>query len=578
MGQILTFKDVAAVIKDTSVFAYGGADRAGLRHRLRHRQILACVAIAISTLVPLHARAEVELDGRTATPESISRIAHGERVRISPQARERVRLAHEVLLNAARNGQKIYGLTVGVGLNKDRDMVDAKGQLTQEIIDASSRFNVGLLRAHGGGVGPDATILDTRAVMAARLNGLLTGGGGVQESIVDTYASFLNQGVTPAIPSSGSLGEADITLLSHIGIAMLGEGDVYYQGRKQAAADVLKATGIAAIRPFGKDALSILSSNAYASGLASLALNDLAHLRRISKLVYALSLQAFNGNVSPLLQDTLALRPFPQTVQAGADLRKLLDGASLWNRDPGRALQDPLSFRTGVYLLGELDHSYAQTLALIDIQLNSSDDNPGVAIGVTPKSSRWQEKQGYLDSKGAVLPTANFEPLPWVMALEESGLALAHNSLASAQRIIKLNDPNFTGLSRFLGTDSTIHAFGAMEKPAVALAMENKELALPVSLDYLPVAGNIEDVATNAPVAVLRVRKQIANSYALLGIELIHAAQAAELRQRKNPDFTLSPATKVLFDALRKQVPFLEQDRPLTNDFRAAADVLQQLP
>jgi histidine ammonia-lyase len=108
--------------------------------------------------------------------------------------------------------------------------------------------------------------------------------------------------------------------------------------------------------------------------------------------------------------------------------------------------------------------------------------------------------------------------------------------------------------------------------------MENKALAMPVSLDYLPVAGNIEDVATNDPVVVQRVRKQVDNSYALLGIELIHAAQAAELRRRKNPDFVLSPATQALFDALRKRVLFLDQDRPLTNDFRAAADVLRELP
>lgn len=574
MRQLFTFKDLEAA--GASVFAGGRSANRGSRRLQRRSLILTFMAAA--ALCTAQARADVELDGHNATPESIARIAQGEPVRIAPQARERVREAHLVLLNAARNGQKIYGLTVGVGLNKDREMVDTKGQLTQEIIDASRRFNVGLLRAHGGGVGPDAPVLDTRAVMAVRLNALLSGGGGVQESIVDTYVRFLNQGVTPAVPSSGSIGEGDITLLSHVGIAMLGEGDVYYQGRKQPAADALKATGIAPIRPFGKDALSILSSNAYASGLAALTLNDLAHLTRISKLVYALSLEAFNGNVSPLLEDSLALRPFPETVRAGADIRKLLDGASLWNRDPARALQDPLSFRTGVYLLGELDRSYAETRALIDVQLNSSDDNPGVAVGVTPKSARWQEKQGYLDSKGAVLPTANFEPLPWVLAFEETGLALAHNSLASAQRIIKLNDPNFTGLSRFLGTDNTVHAFGAMEKPAVALAMENKALAMPVSLDYLPVAGNIEDVATNDPVVVQRVRKQVDNSYALLGIELIHAAQAADLRRRKNPDFVLSPATQALFDALRKRVLFLDWDRPLTNDFRAAADVLRELP
>lgn len=523
------------------------------------------------------ANAEVELDGQNGTPELIARIAQGEAVRISASARQRIQQGHNVLIAAASRGQKIYGLTVGVGLNKDRDMVDAKGRLTPEIIDASRRFNIALLRAHAGGVGPDAPVLDTRAAMATRLNGLLAGGSGVQESIIDAYVGFLNQGITPALPATGSIGEADITLLSHVGLAMLGEGDVYYRGSKRPAAEVLKATGMAPIVPFGKDALSILSSNAYAAGLAALTLNDLAHLTRASKLVFTLSLQGLNGNVSPFLQDSLALRPFAQTQQAGADLRALLAGASIWDQDPSRALQDPLSFRTGVYLLGELDRSVAHARGQIGVQLNSSDDNPGVALGVAPKSARWQERQGYVDG-GAVLPTANFEPLPWVLAFEGTGLALAHNSLASVQRIIRLNDPQFTGLSRFLGTDHSTHALGAMEKPAVALAMKIKQLALPVSLDFLPVAGNIEDVATNAPEVIRRVREQVDNSYMLLGIELLHAAQAAELRQRKDPRFTLSPATRALFDALRRRVAFLDQDRPLTNDFRASAEVLRQMP
>lgn len=525
--------------------------------------------------------ADVVLDGHSATPEIIARIADGETISIAPAAMKRVEAAHAVLLEAAQAGQQIYGLTTGVGENKDRSMVDAKGKLTQEIIDASGRFNVGLIHAHSGSVGPDMDVRTARAAMAARLNAMLNGGAGVQTSIVDTYVQFLNRGVTPAMPSGGSLGEADITILSHVGLAMLGEGDVYYQGRKIPASEALASTGIKPIQPYGKDALAILSSNAYSAGMAALALNDMGRLLKVSKLVYALSLQAFNGNVSPLLQDTLALRPFPATVRAGDELRTLLAGSSIWNRDDKRALQDPLSYRDGVYLIGEEERAYASAQALLAIQLNSSDDNPGVAVNVKAHSARWQDRHGYVDANGvtgAVLPSANFEPLPWVLSFEELGLVLGHNSLASAQRIIKLNDPVRSGLSRFLGTAQTVHAFGAMEKPPVALAEENKELAMPVSMDYLPVAGDIEDIATNAPRVVERVQQQIDNSFTLLGIELIHAGQAVDLRRQQQPDFTLSPATMSLYTALRGKVAFLERDRPLTPDFRAAAALLHTYP
>lgn len=535
---------------------------------------ITALALSIAASCPLIAVADVTLDGRTATPESITRIAQGEPVRITPAARERVRQSHQLLLDAARQGQQIYGLTVGVGENKDREMVDASGQLTPAVIEASRRFNIGLLRSHGMGTGPDAPVADTRAAMAARLNGMLAGGSGVQPSVVEAYAAALNAGVTPAMPAAGSVGEADITLLAHIGIGLMGEGDADYRGRKQPAAQALKAAGIRPIQPFGKDGLSILSSNAYSAGLAALTLHEMDHLSRVAKQVYALSLQALNGNVSPLLEDTLALRPFPQTVRAGADLRRLLDGSSLWEHDAARPLQDPLSYRTSVYLLGELDRATTISRALIDVQLNSSDDNPGVALGVQPKSNRAQESQAYLPG-GAVLPSANFEPLPWVLAFEGMGLALAQHGLTVAQRVVKLNDTKFTGLSRFLGTETAVQALAEIEKPATALAMETKALAQPVSLDYLPMAGNIEDVATNAPAAVQRVRKQIDNTYALLAIEAVQAAQAIDLRRRKTPSFALSPSTQTLYDALRARVPFVDQDRAMTDDFRAAKLVLQ---
>lgn len=523
--------------------------------------------------------ATVTLDGHSITPQMIANVADGEAVAVAPAAINRVTLSHQVLIEAAQNGLKIYGLTVGVGLNKDRPMVDVHGKLTQEVIDASKKFNVGLLHAHSGGIGEPMSIRVARATLVTRLNGLLSGGGGVQPAIVDAYVAFLNKGITPVIPAGGSVGEGDITVISHIGLAMLGEGEVYFQGNKMAAIAALQSSKTPAITPYAKDALAILSSNAYSAASGALALDSLAHLMQVNTLTYALSLQALNGNVSPFLANTLALRPYPEVAAMGKNLRELLVGSSLWQHDDSRPLQDPLSFRSGVYLLAELQRSYQSAYDQLLVQLNSSDDNPGVALGVTPPSQRPQETVGYVNEgklQGAVLPSANFEPLPWVLAFEQLGLALAHNSLASAQQVVKLNNPAFTGLTRFLGTDHTVHAFGAMEKPVMMLAMRNKELAMPVSLDYFPVAGDIEDIATNAPSVVERVQQQVDNAYQLLGILLVHDAQAVSLRQQRHNGFTLSAPTAALYTAVRQRVPFIETDRPLAPDFAAAEQVLRQ--
>ena len=532
----------------------------------------ALLTLGISQFV----QAAVTLDGRTLTPRTVARVADGEQINIAPEARARVEKAHKALIAAASAGLKIYGLTVGVGLNKDRPMVDVHGKLTGEVIAASRRFNIGLLHAHSGGVGEPMSVRTARAVMVARLNGMLSGGAGVQPEIIDAYVAFLNKGMTPLIPAEGSVGEGDITVISHIGLAMIGEGEVYYQGQTMPAAEGLKKSGVSAISPYAKDALAILSSNAGSAAAGALALDDLAHFINVNQLTYALSLQALNGNVSPFLANTLALRPYPEVEATGKALRELLDGSSLWQHDDARALQDPLSFRSGVYLLAELQRSYRQAYDQLLIQLNSSDDNPGVATDVTPPSNRAQEAIGYVDSsglRGAVLPSANFEPLPWVLAFEQLALALAHNSLANAQQVVKLNNPQFTGLTRFLGTDKTVHAFGAMEKPIVMLAMKNKALAMPVSMDFFPVAGDIEDIATNAPSVVDRVQQQIDNSYRILGIVLVHDAQAVDLRLQQKRGFILSPPTRALYGAVRQKVPFMDSDRALAPDFAAAGQV-----
>lgn len=534
---------------------------------VRNLSVVAALALSLN--------ASITLDGENLTSKDIAYISNGAKVDISKKAMQKVKKAHEILLSAAKDGQKIYGLTVGVGLNKDRSFVDAKGNLDAKVIEASTKFNIGLIHAHCGGVGEDMPLKTARAVLATRLNNMLFAGAGVQEEVINLYKEFLNQDIIPVMPSVGSMGEGDITILGHVGLAMLGEGEVYYKGEKMVAAQALKKAGLKPLSPFGKDSLSILSSNAYSAALASLALEDLKHADKMSKLVFALSLEALNGNVAPFSSEAASLRPFPQFEATAKQIREILKDSYLWDKDDTRALQDPLSYRDASYFFAAMSSSIQSLESLMKIQLNSSDDNPGIFIGEQPAGAKFQESKLFTKG-GAVVPTSNFEPLLWVIEFEKASIVLAHNSKASSLRTIKLSDDNFTHLSRFLGTDKTVHAFGAMQKPFVALAGENEFLANPASLDYVPVAGNIEDVATNAPFVMQKFSKQIENFYSILGMELIHAAQAIDLRMQQNPNLKLSAQTKKLYDEYRKVMKFMDTDRPLTGDFRNSAKFLKE--
>ena len=288
--------------------------------------------------------APVTLDGEHTTAADIAAIARGETVAIADSAQARVEKSFAVLLAAAKTGQPIYGFTVGVGWNKDRTFVNAQGELDQALIKASQDFNRGLIRAHVGAVGDILPAEKVRAVLATRLNMVLTGSPGLQPAYVQTYVDMLNKDVLPVVPSKGSIGQADITILGHTALAMIGEGDVTYQGKRLPAREALQQAGIKTV----EDALAILSTNAYSLGLAALQSEKLAQLDRMQHLVYALSLEGLNGNVSPILADNVAAKGFPAGIASAKTVREHLAGSYLWQRDDNRAVQDPLSFRDGV--------------------------------------------------------------------------------------------------------------------------------------------------------------------------------------------------------------------------------------
>jgi histidine ammonia-lyase len=524
------------------------------------------VAKALSEKPPV----DLELDGATLLPEKLILAAkHGAAVTVPEHAWQRVRDANTILLKAAAQDQKIYGLTTGVGANKDqselsgRSLFTPDGRIAEEAMITSRHFNHALLHAHSAGVGPNMPAEIVRTVLIIRLNTALTGGSGMNETLVRGYMDFLNHDILPVIPGRGTVGEADITLLAHIGLAMTGQWKVLYQGVEMPAAEALEKAGLAPLDPFGKDALASFSSNAYSATLACFALVEMQQIARCARVIYSLSLEALNGNLAPIMPEPSIMRPFPAIAKVAADLRGILKGSYLHQHSDTRPLQDPLSFRTAIHQIGGLDRALEELRELLEIQINGADDNPVVFVGkIDPETAA---QPGIMPVKedgleGAVIPSANFSPLPYVLSMERVAIAGAHLSKGSLERTLRLSDPHFTGLKRFLGTDRTIHAFGAIQKPIVGLDAENQELAEPISLTFAPVAIDVEDMGTNSARVGRRLRTLASNLQNILGFELMHAAQAIDLRLASDPDLPLSKPTRALHEAYRQVVPFLETD------------------
>lgn len=547
---------------------------------MRITPIAASVATSL-LLLSGAANATVTLTGADLTQDQAWRIAQGEEVAISKKAMKQVTDSNRLVMAAARAGVEIYGLTVGVGLNKDHHLFDAKGDLTPEVRKASIEFNRNILRSHSVGYGPALSKEVTRLAMVVRLNTMLTGRSGAQPRVVELYRDFLNKGVTPVVPTRGSIGDADITLASHIGSVMMGEWRAEVDGKVVSGSEALKMKGITPLVPEGKDGLGILSSNCVGVAMTMDAMRTMRQALKVSPIVYGLTLEGLNGNVAPFLAQTVNNHPLTGLKEAAAEMRATLKGSYLWNFDKTRALQDPLSFRTTVYTISEAKRALKELDELVNIQINSSDDNPGVILNASKEDfDKTQVKQYFVDKdgvKGAIIPSANFEPLPIAIAAQRATIALSHVSHNALHRTMRLDEDRFSGLARYLAgpNNPNGHAFGATEDSMVSIYAENIELANPISMHGTPVEGNIEDSASNLPRVAERLKRASNNMFDLYSMELLHNTQAIDLRKMKQDNVKLSDKTGALYKAYRKVVPFVEKDRIFSSDLENGIKILK---
>ena len=547
---------------------------------MRITPIAASVATSL-LLLSGAANATVTLTGADLTQDQAWRIAQGEEVAISKKAMKQVTDSNRLVMAAARAGVEIYGLTVGVGLNKDHHLFDAKGDLTPEVRKASIEFNRNILRSHSVGYGPALSKEVTRLAMVVRLNTMLTGRSGAQPRVVELYRDFLNKGVTPVVPTRGSIGDAGITLASHIGSVMMGEWRAEVDGKVVSGAEALKMKGITPLVPEGKDGLGILSSNCVGVAMTMDAMRTMRQALKVSPVVYGLTLEGMNGNVAPFLAQTVNNHPLTGLKEAAAEMRATLKGSYLWNFDKTRALQDPLSFSTTVYTISEAKRALKELDELVNIQINSSDDNPGVILNASKEDfDKTQVKQYFVDKdgvKGAIIPSANFEPLPIAIAAQRATIALSHVSHNALHRTMRLDEDRFSGLARYLAgpNNPNGHAFGATEDSMVSIYAENIELANPISMHSTPVEGNIEDSASNLPRVAERLKRASNNMFDLYSMELLHNTQAIDLRKMKQDNVKLSDKTGALYNAYRKVVPFVDKDRIFSGDLENGIKILK---
>ncbi len=480
--------------------------------------------------------------------EDIVAIArHRARLEISRTVEDRVLASRAVIERYATANAPVYGLTTGLGASVDT-------RLSEDDLIGFQRRTV---PAHTVGVGAPAAVDAVRAMMAVRAAGMAAGGAGVSLPVFQALVAALNAGFHPIVPSLGSIGAADLSQLCHMASALLGEGEAELGGAILPAAEALAAAGLRPIVLGPKDGHALMVANSYSVGIACLVLADFDRLYGWLELAAALDFEAFGANLSVLDDRALAARPAFGQRRVAENLRALLAGSRLWDGAAPRRIQDPLSYRCVPQVFGALRHARDQARTATEIEVASSGDNPVILA-----------KDG-LAKDGVILSHGNFDLTAFVLAWEQLGQALVHTATGTAYRCLKLMSPGFSDLPRFLtplGQSRT--GFSTVQKTISALEAEIRHLALPASFAPLPAADGVEDQASMAPTVIGKTAAIVERLRYLAAIELMLAAQAAELAGVATQ---LGRGSAAAYAFVRSRVAPLVEDRAPSPDINRLA-------
>ncbi|GAB0120083.1 histidine ammonia-lyase [Acidisoma sp. 7E03] len=389
-------------------------------------------------------------------------------------------------------------------------------------------------------------------MMATRLARLARGYSGISLGTAEGLIALLNAGVHPVVPMIGSVGQADLSPLAHIAAVVLGNGEAEVGGSVMAGTAALAKAGLSPPSPAQKDGLALVSSNAVSVGLGALAIHDVRRILAILLSAACLSFEAFRANLSPLSPTAAALHPVPHFERVAERVSDLFSGSDLALPGTARRLQDPLSFRCFGPVHAAALTALDQATCILDIELNSSDDNPAI-----------------LHPEARVLANASFDTTHLALAFEGLGLALSRAAALCGERMMQLMSPAASDLPRFLAPPLDGRSgFSALQKTVSALVAEIQHRSLPMPTVILPVADRVEDYGTMATSIVLKTR-EIADRLRLVAIiELIVAARACDLRT----GLVLGRRTAELHDAVRRHVPPLSDDRSAALDIAALGE------
>jgi histidine ammonia-lyase len=487
---------------------------------------------------------EILLDGASLTVERVVAVARQSTpVTLDPEALQRLGESRKVVEAAAASDKAVYGINTGFG----------KLQSVKIDSDQLNALQRNLILSHVSGLGDPLPMDAVRALMLLRANTLVKPTSGVRPLVPERLVAMLNHGIHPVVPEQGSVGASgDLAPLSHLALALMGEGEVTVAGRVMPAADAMREAGIEPVAYQAKEGLAMINGTQAQTAMLCLLVHDAGRLWRATHGAAAMTLEALKGTPDAFDERLHAARPHPGQVESASLMRELLHGSEIResHRDDDPQVQDAYSVRCVPQIMGAVKDTLDFAAGVAAVELNAATDNPLV-----------------FDED--MVSGGNFHGQPVAMALDYLTIALTSVAGMTERRIERLVNPDLSrGLPAFLAPQPGLESgFMMVQIVAAALVGESRALCVPASVQSVPTDANQEDVVPMSMAAAFKARRVYENANRLVACELMCAVQGLEHHR----PLRSAPAVEALVAKVREVVQPLTEDRPLTADIEGLA-------
>lgn len=493
---------------------------------------------------------KVLINSQDLTIEDVVNISRNNyEVVLGETAIEKVKRARSIVDEVVDNEKVSYGITTGFGRFSDVSISKEECRQLQR----------NLIISHSCGVGNPLSEDIVRAIMVLRVNNLSKGHSGIRMETLNTIIEMINKGVHPIIPEKGSLGASgDLAPLSHMVLTMLGEGEAIYQGEKMDSKDAMEKAGIEVLEYLSeKEGLALINGTQVMTAVGLLTAYDAQSLLKTADIACGLTMEALNGITCAMDERVHAVRAHKGQMNTAKNILDLVDGSEMTSKQGEIRVQDAYSLRCTPQIHGASKDAIEYVISKINIEINSVTDNPII----------------FPDQKD-IISGGNFHGQPMALSFDFLGIALSELANVSERRLEKLVNPAINhGLPAFLAQNGGVNSgFMIVQYSAASLVSENKILAHPASVDSIPSSANQEDHVSMGTIAARKSREILENVRKVISMEILGAAQAIDLRGKKQ----LGRGTEAAYNVVREHTSFVDVDRVMYKEINIVEDVVKQ--